>query len=91
MASRTLNTVLLTTLGLLGTSLAQAATLENKDSDTQTVTVTEDGVRNELAVATGEVITFCNDGCFITMPNGDRAALSGSESVQIVGGAAIIN
>ena len=69
----------------------QAASLENKDSNTQTVTVTEDGVRNELAVASGEVINFCGSGCFITMPNGDRAALSGNEAVQIVDGAAIIN
>ena len=90
MTSKTLNMVVMTTIGLFGACVAHAATLENKDADTQTVTVTEDGVRNEVAVATGEVITFCNDGCFITMPNGDRAALSGNESVQIVGGAAII-
>ena len=70
---------------------ASAASLENKDGDTQTVTVTEDGVRNELAVTPGEVINFCAGGCFITMPNGDRAALSGNETVQIVDGAAIIN
>ncbi len=71
-------------------SVTHAASLENKDSSTQTVTVTEDGVRNELAVAAGEVINFCGGGCFITMPNGDRAALSGNEAVQIVDGAAII-
>jgi len=76
---------------LLSAGFAHAASLENKDGSTQTVTVTEDGVRNELAVATGEVINFCSGGCFITMPNGDRAALSGSETVQIVDGAAIIN
>jgi hypothetical protein len=74
-----------------GVSFSNAASLENKDSDTQTITVTEDGVRNELAIAAGEVINFCAGGCFITMPNGDRAALSGNESVQIVDGAAIIN
>lgn len=74
-----------------GMGFSHAASLENKDGSTQTVTVTEDGVRNELAVASGEVINFCGGGCFITMPNGDRAALSGNESVQIVDGAAIIN
>ena len=72
-------------------SVTHAASLENKDGSTQTITVTEDGVRNELAVAAGEVINFCGGGCFITMPNGDRAALSGDEAVQIVDGAAIIN
>ncbi len=78
---------------VLGTSMsfAHAASLENKDASTHTVTVTEEGVRNELAVASGEIINFCGSGCFITMPNGDRAALSGNESVQIVDGAAIIN
>lgn len=76
---------------VMSAGLTHAASLENKDGSTQTVTVTEDGVRNELAVAAGEVINFCGGGCFITMPNGDRAALSGNEAVQIVGGAAIIN
>lgn len=69
----------------------QAASLENKDAGTHTVTVTDQGVKTELAVAAGEVINFCNGGCFLTMPNGDRAALSGNEAVQIVNGAAIIN
>lgn len=76
---------------VMSAGLAHAASLENKDANTQTITVTEDGVRNELAVAAGEVINFCGGGCFITMPNGDRAALSGGEAVQIVDGAAIIN
>ena len=63
---------------------AGAASLTNKDSNNHVVIVTENGVRSELSIAAGQTLTFCPAGCFVTMPSGQKAALSGSESVQIV-------
>ncbi|GAB4356506.1 MAG: hypothetical protein Kow0026_16310 [Oricola sp.] len=75
---------------LVATGAASGASLTNKDPDSHTVIVTEGGVKNEFAVASGETITFCDNGCFLTLPNGDRAALAGSENVEIVDGEAVI-
>ena len=75
---------------LAATIAANGATLTNKDADSQTVVVTEGGVKNELAIASGESVTFCNNGCFLTLPNGDRAVLAGQESVEIINGQAVI-
>lgn len=69
---------------------AGAATLINKDTGSYTVLVTEDGVKNELAIAAGETIIFCNGGCFLTLPNGDKAVLGGPETVEIVNGEAVV-
>lgn len=77
---------------LLGSaSLAHPASVTNKDEQAHTLIVTAQGVRSELVISPGETVTLCNDGCFLTLPNGDRAALIGSETVEIVSGAAIIN
>lgn len=70
---------------------AHAATISNSDDEPHTIVVTEQGVRSEIVVPAGEVLSFCLSGCFIILPNGDRAALFGPEAVEIVGGEAIIN
>ncbi len=75
---------------LAATGAVSSASLTNKDTDSHTVVVTEGGVKNELAIASGETVTFCNGGCFLTLPNGDRAALAGPETVEIVNGQAVI-
>lgn len=85
---KTVSVAVIATLAVSGA--ASAASLTNKDADSHTVVVTEGGVRNELAVAGGETVTFCNGGCFLTLPNGDRAALAGPETVEIVNGQAVI-
>lgn len=72
------------------TAGAGAASLTNKDAESYTVIVTEGGVKNELAVAAGETVTFCNGGCFLTLPSGNKAALAGAESVEIVNGEAVV-
>lgn len=75
--------------GLSG--FAQAASVTNLDSEPRTLIVTEGGSQNELALAAGETVDFCAGGCFVrTMPNGDREALTGSETVEIKGGVARI-
>ncbi len=67
-----------------------AASAVNLDSEPRTLVVTEGGNKSELAVAAGETVEFCPSGCFVTMPNGDREALTGSETIEISGGVAKI-
>ena len=56
----------------------------------RTLIVTEGGTRTELALAAGETVEFCSSGCFVTMPNGDLEALTGSETIEISNGVARI-
>jgi len=65
---------------------AFAASAVNKDAETRTLIVTEGGGKTELALAAGETVEFCPNGCFVTLPNGDLEALTGSETVEISGG-----
>jgi hypothetical protein len=69
---------------------ALAASAVNKDTETRTLIVTEGGGKTELALAAGETVEFCPTGCFVTLPNGDLEALTGSETVEISGGVARI-
>ncbi len=75
--------------GLSGAGVA--ATVTNGDGDAVLLKVTEGGQQSELAVGPGQTVEFCASGCFVTMPNGDREALSGAEKVTISGGKATIN
>lgn len=80
---------LVLTAAALALSLpAYAATVTNKDDVQRTLIVTESGNQTELVLSAGESVDFCGGGCFVTMPNGDREALSGSESIEITGGRA---
>lgn len=65
---------------------AFAATAINRDAEPRTLVVTEGGRQSELAIAAGETVQFCPTGCFVTMPNGDREALTGTETIEISGG-----
>lgn len=69
---------------------AYAASAVNKDAQTRTLVVTEGGSKSELALAAGETVEFCASGCFVTLPNGDLEALTGSETIEISGGVARI-
>ena len=71
-------------------SSANAASAVNKDAETRTLVVTEGGSKTDLALAGGETVEFCQNGCFVTLPNGDLEALTGSETVEISGGVARI-
>jgi plastocyanin len=70
---------------MAGPALAASAT--NRDAETRTLIVTEGGSKSEVAVGAGETVQFCPEGCFVTFPNGDLEALTGSENVEISGGA----
>lgn len=69
---------------------AMAASAVNLDSDPRTLIVTDGGSKSELTLAGGETVQFCPNGCFVTMPNGDREALSGAETIEISNGTARI-
>lgn len=71
-------------------STAFGASAVNRDAEPRTLIVTEGGNKTELALAAGETVEFCVNGCFVTMPNGDREALTGSETIEISGGVAHI-
>lgn len=70
--------------------VAHAASVVNLDAETHTLIVIEGGSKSELTLAAGETAEFCQNGCFVTMPNGDLEALAGSETVEISGGIARI-
>jgi hypothetical protein len=75
---------------MLVTASAQAATLVNKGADPVTIVVTEDGQKNEVTAGPAETVEFCLAGCFVTFPNGDRQALTGSEAVEISGDTVLV-
>jgi hypothetical protein len=69
---------------------ASAASVVNTDSEARTLVVTESGAKAEVSVGAGETVSICPTGCFVTLPNGDRATLTGSETLEISSGAATI-
>lgn len=75
-------------LAMLGVSAA--ATVTNKDAQSHILLVTEGSDKVEVVVEAGATTVFCPVGCFVTMPSGDRETLSGSETIEIVNGTAII-
>ncbi len=69
---------------------AHAATISNNDGEAYLLKITEGGQRSEVGLPAGGKLTVCPSGCFLTLPNGDREALSGGETVEISGGKASI-
>jgi hypothetical protein len=80
------NLVVATVCLLVMGNAAHSASAVNRDSEPRTLIVTEGGSKSELSLAAGETVEFCSGGCFVTMPNGDRQALTGTETVEISGG-----
>lgn len=72
------------------TAPGHGASAVNLDGETHSLTVTEGGVTSEVSLRGGETVEFCTNGCFVTLPNGDREALSGGEVLEISGGSARI-
>lgn len=62
-----------------------AATVTNRDDTVQTLIVTEGSEQVKLSIGPGESVEFCLSGCFVTMPNGDREVLTGTERLEIEG------
>ena len=84
-----MKTVLLASIiGFLCVNVAMAASVTNMDSGDIVLTIAENGNKVQITVASGSTEDICPSGCFITTPNGDRLALTGSETVEISGGSA---
>jgi hypothetical protein len=81
-------TLILILMNVGATAPAVGATVTNLDTAPQVLLVTEGGTRLELMVPASESIEFCSEGCFVTFPNGDKQALSGSEIIELSGGGA---
>lgn len=79
-----------TVLSLATVGVASAASVTNKDAESRVLIVTEGSDTVELVIEAGATVSFCPAGCFVTMPSGDREALSGSESIDIVDNQAVI-
>jgi len=75
-------------LAMIGS--ASAASVTNKDDQSQVLIVTDGGNKIDLVVEAGATVNFCPAGCFVTMPSGDRETLAGSENIEIVNGSAVI-
>ncbi len=88
--ARVWSRVFLTAGVIAAPAAAGAASLSNGEGAAQTVVVTEGSARRELIVAPGETVEFCPSGCFVTFPNGDREALTGSEAVTLGSGKATL-
>jgi methionine-rich copper-binding protein CopC len=73
-------------LYLAATSAVAAASATNSDPAPVTAMVTQTGERFEVTIAPGETIEFCRSGCYLMLPNGDRQALAGTETIEISGG-----
>jgi hypothetical protein len=73
-------------LPLVAAGEAMGATLTNSDPEPFMFSLTERGDRTDVTVPTGQTLEFCFEGCFVALPNGDRAALTGNEVIEISGG-----
>ena len=72
---------------VFSTTAAEAANIRNADAEARSVTITENGVRNEQVVGPSATIAACAKGCFIVFPNGEMLPLAGPEDVVIENGA----
>ena len=71
-------------------AFATAASITNTDTDPAMLAVTEGSVRLDIVIDPGNTQDLCPSGCFITFPDGDRMALGGSETIEIVKGSAVL-
>lgn len=79
-------TILAAGLAMAVATPAVAATVTNLDDTAHTLVVTEGGARSEVPVGAGETVEICPSGCFVTLPDGDRAVLTGPERIEIKAG-----
>lgn len=65
---------------------AFAVTITNQDGETRKITITENGARSERDIGASETVKVCDQGCFITFPDGTLTAYQGSEQIVIRNG-----
>ena len=76
--------------GISGMDAAAAATLKNTGSKAVVVQVADSSGRMNVSIEPGASEDVCPSGCFVTLPNGDRLGLGGSETVDIHDGTASV-
>jgi hypothetical protein len=74
---------------LASAGAAAAASVTNNESGVRVLVVTEGANKSQLVIRAGQTVHFCNRGCFVTFPNGDRQALMGSDAVELTDGKVI--
>jgi hypothetical protein len=79
-------TILATCVAMAAATPAVAATVTNLDDTPHTLTVTEGGAQLQVPIGAGETVEICPQGCFVTLPDGDRAVLTGADRLEIEGG-----
>ena len=67
-------------------SLCSAATIKNVGPNSQNIIVTEGGEQHNIIIEPNQSQSICPKGCFITLVNGDKFALDGSETIEVVEG-----
>lgn len=76
----------------LAATPALSMSITNQDGETRRITITEDGERGEQDVSANETVQVCEQGCFITFPDGTLTAYQGNEEIVIRnGGPALAN
>lgn len=67
-----------------------AASVKNSDAETVVLKIVENGKGSEIMLRSGQEEQICPEGCFLSLPNGDRIGLSGGENVEIIKGGAVL-
>ncbi len=76
----------------MSANLAFSMAITNQDGEVRKITVTENGERQDFEIGPNETTTLCEQGCFITFPDGTLTAYQGSETIVIRnGGPALSN
>lgn len=80
---------LFTVLAALAAATAShAASAVNLDAEPRIIIVAEGSRTTEILLGGGESAQFCPDGCFVTLPDGSREVLIGTENIEIENGVA---
>lgn len=65
---------------------ASAMSITNQDGEERRIAITENGVRSERDISAGQTVQMCEQGCFITFPDGTLTAYQGDEKIVIRNG-----
>ena len=64
---------------------ANAASVTNTDTTSQTIVVNDGRGQSEISIPAGGNVSVCPDGCLVSFPDGESQALSGAETIEITG------
>jgi hypothetical protein len=67
-------------------SPAWSISITNQDGEVRRITITMNGERSEQDISVNETVELCEQGCFITFPDGTLTAYQGDEKIGIRNG-----